>query len=904
MTANRLVQNHLRTRSGFHLIPMTALCLVTLGLAMWPVFTARGIELSLIDLPLLVASIWFGTRTGFIFALLAAAMGWLVWGQTELFAWLALFANSVLLLGVIALVRRSRPDLSSAVCGLGYWVLIGAPVTYLIFAAGFGDSEVAIVAVGQRILSGVAALVLASAIHFVTVIWQQRLPKAWLGPDKRIHFSLREAAETAALIAAATPALLLLWYLVTEQLQEEINTLLAQSDARFETLAQNASQSLHDLDTSAELLALSLTTAAETSELEMARLETSIREDLNIIDALGIYAFEAGSLTYISPNITTLQGVIGDRLRDNALSNQRILSLTQNKQGLTLYQLGVGNDTRLGIVFSDALQLWEFVYGRGLMGAGGTLPGGGALDRVSHFHGPSDHELFGIAPAATIVRREYDYAIWIPAARDDYRDHQFQKIGQFRNSYITFMASDPLIANFDAELFDIDCFRFTTDFWTHMSPTLNMMSIWIVGSSCALFLLSLLIGQVINFLTNPFSQLTAAMSHLSAMEDNGSLQAFNFPRTTGADEFVALRSGFSQMERGLHESAQRIRDINRDYEELLKQVEVGFISIDDRGESRFANPVMTGLLEKFPDLDALTKALKPQDKTPLEPITLTNSVGQRLEALVHAVPRINLAGQRDGAWVLLTDVTSLRETEAQLLQAQKFATLGQMATGMAHEINQPLQTIRLTLANMNRTLGKENPDIATVKDKALVVDKQVSRIAGLIQHMKSYGRVEAREWHAFAPDLCIAALIKAWATGYRADGINLHCNLTAGENTRVAGNSNQFEQVIMNLLQNARDAYAEDAPSREIWVQSRLDEGQYQLSVTDKAGGFEEHVIEHIFEPFFTTKAPNRGTGLGLSVTFGIIDEMGGRILADNHEGGARFRITLPVEEELPREEL
>ncbi len=193
------------TRSGFSLIPLAAMLLTTLALAIWPVFSARGIELSLIDLPLLVSAIWFGARTGVIFAVLAAAVGWLVWGQTEWFAWLALFSNALLLLSVIAIVRRTRPELSTAVCGLGYWVLIGAPATYLIFAAGFGDTEVAAVAVGQRVLSGICALVAANLLHFSALIWQERLPRAWLGRAEYIHFSLRDAPHTPPHKAPPTP---------------------------------------------------------------------------------------------------------------------------------------------------------------------------------------------------------------------------------------------------------------------------------------------------------------------------------------------------------------------------------------------------------------------------------------------------------------------------------------------------------------------------------------------------------------------------------------------------------------------------------------------------------------------------------------------------------------------------
>ena len=136
-------------------------------------------------------------------------------------------------------------------------------------------------------------------------------------------------------------------------------------------------------------------------------------------------------------------------------------------------------------------------------------------------------------------------------------------------------------------------------------------------------------------------------------------------------------------------------------------MEVGFLSVDKTGRQAYQNPVMGRLLQRFSDLEERLLHLKPEDAGLLEPLAIHNTAGEKLNALIHVVPRIDLQGDVDGSWILLTDVTSLRSAEEKVVRSQRLATLGQMATGMAHEINQPLQSIRLTLANLKRLLGRE-----------------------------------------------------------------------------------------------------------------------------------------------------------------------------------------------------
>ena len=879
----------------FKQAPLVMLAVLTTALSVWPAFSARSIEITLVDLPVLIALIWFGPRKALGLTVLGAAVGWFVWGSIQPNAWLTLHLNTLLLLGLITLVRNSFDSLSTAVCGLAYWLLLGVPVCYLIVAIGFGDIDVALVLTGQRVFSGVAALIGANAIHFLALSNQRRIPKAWLNGKDHIDFSLREVTETAALLGAATPILLLIWFLVTEQLEKEIDALLAQSDARFETLAQGADRTLADLDTAAELIAATLEQAITDEETRRAELESQLKVDLNATSAVGFAVFRNGVLSLLSPGAQAWRGNSNDLPPTVSPSGQRLVPLSADDEGPQLYQIGSSDRLRVGLIFDSPLALWQFMYGRGLSAIANTGSGGGMIERISHFHGPSDHELFGIETGATITRQEYDYAIWIPASRRSFADGQFRTIAQFRNSYITFMASDTLIESFDNRLFDIDCFRFTTDFWTHMRDTLNAMALWIIGGTAGLLLLAILMGQAINFFIKPFSQLTSAMTRLSALDDTQDQPLFEFDNESGSHEFRTLSEGFSQMETDLRRSASRLIDINHSYETLLNQVEVGFLSVDKAGRQAYQNPVMGRLLQRFSDLEERLLHLKPEDAGLLEPLAIHNTAGEKLNALIHVVPRIDLRGDVDGSWILLTDVTSLRSAEEKVVRSQRLATLGQMATGMAHEINQPLQSIRLTLANLKRLLGREASDPEPALKKTDQIDEQVARIAGLVEHMKSYGRIDPSQWQDFSADQTITSVIKAWAKSFETQGIHLETALAAGDDTLIPGSGSQFEEVILNLLSNARDAYRESGRTGAIRISSSLASGIYTLDVEDDAGGVAPEHLNRIFDPFFTTKAPNKGAGLGLSASYGIIDDMGGQITVANSASGARFTIRLPL---------
>jgi PAS domain S-box-containing protein len=245
------------------------------------------------------------------------------------------------------------------------------------------------------------------------------------------------------------------------------------------------------------------------------------------------------------------------------------------------------------------------------------------------------------------------------------------------------------------------------------------------------------------------------------------------------------------------------------------------------------------------------------------------------------------------------DKTDVRRSRMQLNQSAKMATLGEMATGLAHEINQPLNVMRMAVVNVLKRLGNGEADIDYLTEKLKRIDTQVQRAARTVDHMRVFGRRSEVEERLFDPRQAIEGTLSMLSEGMKGKGVDIRVgevNIT-GE---VMGHVDQLEQVLINLMVNARDALlSRKEKDRELqpWISlaAEQDERQIRLAVQDNGGGIDPRLLERIFEPFFTTKEIGVGTGLGLSVSYGIVDQMGGQLSVSNVDEGARFVITLPI---------
>ncbi|MEE8284902.1 MAG: PAS domain S-box protein [Alphaproteobacteria bacterium] len=254
---------------------------------------------------------------------------------------------------------------------------------------------------------------------------------------------------------------------------------------------------------------------------------------------------------------------------------------------------------------------------------------------------------------------------------------------------------------------------------------------------------------------------------------------------------------------------------------------------------------------------------------------------------------------------IVKDITERKEAEAQLVQASKLATLGEMASGIAHELNQPLSVVGMAaeLSLMSMEEGEFDTEFVTRKLETIV--RQKERMAGIVNHMRLFSRSDKGELESFDPLESVSGAVRLIEQQLHASGIELDEELPAACR-HVSGHPSQLEQVVLNLLTNARDAVlgkmdgggsgnSGRAPMVRVSLVDDKRRKTVVISVADNGGGIPEQALERIFDPFFTTKTEGQGTGLGLSIGYSIIDSMGGRLEARNANGGATFRISLPV---------
>ncbi len=237
----------------------------------------------------------------------------------------------------------------------------------------------------------------------------------------------------------------------------------------------------------------------------------------------------------------------------------------------------------------------------------------------------------------------------------------------------------------------------------------------------------------------------------------------------------------------------------------------------------------------------------------------------------------------------------LRDKQEQLVQAAKLATLGELTTGVAHELNNPLNNIGLYLGNALELLSLQDFDKMRVEHDLSTALQQVQKATEIINHLRTFGRAAPASRETVQVNEVILSAYSLLREQLRLRDIDLVVELSPRE-PRVLVNPIQLEQVLMNLLTNARDA-VEEAPVKEIRLSSRLDGDDVLISVEDSGPGIPQEIEQRIFDPFFTTKQVGEGTGLGLSIVYGIIDNYEGSIsLESTHGQGAKFVVRLPLD--------
>jgi len=242
------------------------------------------------------------------------------------------------------------------------------------------------------------------------------------------------------------------------------------------------------------------------------------------------------------------------------------------------------------------------------------------------------------------------------------------------------------------------------------------------------------------------------------------------------------------------------------------------------------------------------------------------------------------------AVLVIEDQTERRRLQEQLIQSEKMSAIGQLIAGVAHDLNNPLASV-VGFSDFLAEVGDIPPQFA---EPLQVIRQEAERAATIVKNLLSFARSQEGERKLQPIGPIIESTLALLRNQLMANKVEATLEVDHGL-PDVEVNGNQIKQVFVNLINNANQAIASDAPSGRIWVTAkRLREG-VAVSITDSGPGMTEELAGHVFEPFFTTKGEGEGTGLGLSICQGIVKEHGGRITLDTKPGGgATFTVELP----------
>jgi two-component system, NtrC family, sensor kinase len=358
--------------------------------------------------------------------------------------------------------------------------------------------------------------------------------------------------------------------------------------------------------------------------------------------------------------------------------------------------------------------------------------------------------------------------------------------------------------------------------------------------------------------------------------------------------------------RSLREKADELEQLTEYNENILESMDAGILVLDLDGKTARWNRAMEALYgrdrehalgrtldEIFPEsfLEALRGSLvlgRTEDEIDhIYKLHLPTADGRSLMVNVSVAPFQLVSGERRGTILIVDDVTERIHLEEQLQHSEKMASIGLLAAGVAHEVNTPLAGIS---SYTQLLLGQVEPGDArhSLLEK---IEKQSFRAAKIINNLLNFARSGTTEFEPLDVNKVVLDVLSLLEHQLEGSRIKVRKELS-GELPSVRGNENRLQQVFFNLMLNARDAMPSGG-----WLTlvTRADDDAVVVEFKDTGVGIKREDIKRIYDPFFTTKGIGRGTGLGLSVSYGILQEHGGAIFVDSAPGqGTTFQVALP----------
>src|SRR6266700_4013847 len=341
-----------------------------------------------------------------------------------------------------------------------------------------------------------------------------------------------------------------------------------------------------------------------------------------------------------------------------------------------------------------------------------------------------------------------------------------------------------------------------------------------------------------------------------------------------------------------------------EWEKTVDAISQAICIVDAHGTVRRANRVFADLIQTAvtaipgrPWIGLLPPAWSdPVARAIAEPSASTAEIraGERV-LLLTAIPM----AEPGSAVLVFEDQTDRRRLQEQLIQSEKMSAIGQLIAGVAHDLNNPLASV----VGFSDFLAEAGDVPPSLQEPLQVIRQEAERAATIVKNLLSFARSQVGERTRQAIGALLDSTLALLRNQLMAHKVEATVEVEPGL-PEVEVNANQIKQVFVNVINNACQAIASDAPSGRIWITARRVGDSIAVSVTDSGPGMTEELAARVFEPFFTTKREGEGTGLGLSICQGIMKEHGGRITLDTRPGaGATFTLELPIGARAPRTE-
>ena len=456
----------------------------------------------------------------------------------------------------------------------------------------------------------------------------------------------------------------------------------------------------------------------------------------------------------------------------------------------------------------------------------------------------------------------------------------------------------------------------------HIDVLINKLRTTFLGFVSVVILFFFIISHhLAKTITRPIAKLTRVSDEISRGVFDIELEMENgIERSAVRDEVRQLSRSFINMTNRIKESQAKLKESDNKYRSLFTSGPNPIFVLDRRTLTILsANPsaeetygytreelVGRPLTDLGPfdlDADQWREFTTPQTgnvTTISSKVEYLKKNGEAIYVNVHACP-VHYE-DKQALIVATTDISEMVEKDSQLIQASKMTTLGEMSAGIAHELNQPLNAIKMGSEFLEMMIEMKTP--ISDKERFQIVHEissQVDRAEGIIRRLRDFGRKTDFTREKIDINDPIVSVLDIIGRQLRLQNIDVQLQLT--ENLpAILAHHNRIEQVIFNLLTNARDAINLKEEStlrsnpRTIVIRSYTEDERVVVSVSDTGIGIDPAVKDQIFEAFFTTKKMGEGMGLGLSITNGIVEDYGGKIHIESVEDqGTTFHLSFPM---------